>query len=58
MIESLSDVEWVVFNGTAGPYVAVISTALFYDTVELFMEHPDNVAGILIYDSVKIRYIS
>ncbi|KAG7304405.1 hypothetical protein JYU34_011346 [Plutella xylostella] len=55
MIESLSDVEWVVFNGTAGPYVAVISTALFYDTVELFMEHPDNVAGILIYDSVKIR---
>lgn len=55
MVKDVSDAQWLVNNGTAGPYVAVVSTRLFYDVVELLMGTPENVAGVIIYDNATDR---
>lgn len=51
MIRAVSDAEWMTLNGTAGPYTAVVSTSMFREIVEVLMQHPTNVAGILVYDN-------
>ncbi|XP_030028007.2 nicastrin isoform X1 [Manduca sexta] len=53
MVDNISDAQWLVYNATEGPYMAVVSTSLFYDIVELFMSYPKNIAGVLIYDNVN-----
>lgn len=55
MIKDVSDAQWLVENSTAGPYMAVVSTAQFNDVIELLMEQPANVAGILLYDNITNR---
>ncbi|XP_049887276.1 nicastrin [Pectinophora gossypiella] len=55
MVSSVSDVQWLVHNSSAGPYMAVVSTSLFYDVVELLMNYPDNVAGVLLYDNATAK---
>lgn len=55
MVKEVSDAEWVAFNSSAGPYVAVVSTAQFHNVIELFMAHPDNIAGILLFDNATER---
>lgn len=50
MIKEINDALWLTQNGTAGPYIAVVSTALFHDIIEEFMNNPTNVAGILVYE--------
>lgn len=56
MIQNTSDAEWLVFNASAGPYMAIVDTVVFYDIIELLMKNPENVAGILLYDNPSIRY--
>lgn len=51
MINNITDAQWMVTNGEAGPYVAVVSTALFPGIVEILMGNPLNVAGVLLYDN-------
>ncbi|CAH0600525.1 unnamed protein product [Chrysodeixis includens] len=51
MIKEINDAQWLVQNASAGPYMAVVSTAQFYDVIEIFMQQPANVAGILLYDN-------
>lgn len=51
MISNIADAQWMVTNGNAGPYMAVVSTAVFQDIVEIFMDNPLNVAGVLLYDN-------
>ncbi|XP_045455287.1 nicastrin [Melitaea cinxia] len=55
MIQNVSDAQWLVHNSSAGPYMAVVSTWLFYDIIEILMHHPENVAGVLLYDNVTMR---
>ncbi|XP_045760866.1 nicastrin isoform X3 [Maniola jurtina] len=54
MIYNISDAQWLVHNGSAGPYMAVVSTALYYDVIELLLQEPDNIAGILLYDNATM----
>ncbi|XP_075985469.1 nicastrin [Anticarsia gemmatalis] len=51
MIRGVEDAQWLVQNSTAGPYMAVVSTALFYDVIELFMDQPAYISGVLLYDN-------
>ncbi|CAH0722537.1 unnamed protein product, partial [Brenthis ino] len=55
MIQNTSDAEWLVYNASAGPYMAIVDTVVFYDIIELLMKNPENVAGILLYDNPSIR---
>ncbi|XP_013167231.1 PREDICTED: nicastrin [Papilio xuthus] len=55
MIDDVSDAAWLVNNATAGPYMAVVNTAMFLDVIDLFMLKSDNVAGILIYQNGTAR---
>ncbi|XP_050360014.1 nicastrin [Nymphalis io] len=55
MIQNVTDAEWLIHNSSAGPYMAVVSTSLFYDVIELFMQQPDNVAGVLLFDNITMR---
>ncbi|KAJ2946436.1 hypothetical protein O0L34_g12478 [Tuta absoluta] len=58
MINTLDDAQWIVQNATAGPYMAVVNTATFYSIVETLMDHPDNVAGVLLYDNSSAQVTS
>lgn len=51
MIKNIADAQWMVTNGNAGPYMAVVSTALFPGIVEILMGNPLNVAGVLLFDN-------
>lgn len=51
MIKDVTDAHWLVENATAGPYMAVVSTALFYDVFDLLFKQPELIAGILLYDN-------
>lgn len=53
MINTVADAQWIVFNSTAGQYMAIVSTSLFNNVVDLFIEHPQNVAGVLLYQNVN-----
>lgn len=53
MVNAVNDANWIVFNSTAGPYIAVVDTSLFQSVIEIFMENPENVAGILLYEHVN-----
>ncbi|XP_072936066.1 nicastrin [Epargyreus clarus] len=55
MIREENDALWLVHNSTAGPYIAVVNTALFGDVIELLLAEPDNVAGVLLYDNATVR---
>ncbi|CAH2068575.1 unnamed protein product, partial [Iphiclides podalirius] len=55
MINDISDAQWLAHNASAGPYMAVVSTALFHDVIELVMANPANTAGILIYHNSTMR---
>lgn len=50
MITDVNDAKWLVTDATAGPYMAIVNTSLFNNVIELFMEKPENIAGVLIYD--------
>ncbi|XP_052737309.1 nicastrin [Bicyclus anynana] len=54
MVYNISDAQWLVHNSTAGPYMAVVSTALYYDVIELLLQEPANIAGILLYDNATM----
>ncbi|XP_069354444.1 nicastrin isoform X1 [Maniola hyperantus] len=54
MIYNISDAQWLVRNGSAGPYMAVVSTSLYYDVIELLLQEPDNIAGVLLYDNATM----
>ncbi|XP_048006054.1 nicastrin isoform X2 [Leguminivora glycinivorella] len=56
MVKDVTDAQWLVFNGSAGPYMAVVSTATFQNVVDLLMDNPHNVAGILLYENATERY--
>lgn len=56
MINDISDTAWLVNNATAGPYMAVVSTSMFLDVIDLFLLTPDNIAGILVYQNGSTRY--
>ncbi|KAI5632519.1 nicastrin domain-containing protein [Phthorimaea operculella] len=58
MINTLDDVQWMVHNATAGPYMVVVNTATFHSIVETLMNHPDNVAGVLLYDNSSAQATS
>ncbi|XP_061712940.1 nicastrin [Cydia pomonella] len=55
MVKDVIDAQWLVFNGSAGPYMAVVSTATFQNVIELFLDNSDNVAGILLYENATER---
>ncbi|CAH2099957.1 unnamed protein product [Euphydryas editha] len=55
MIRNVTDAQWLVYNSSAGPYVAVVNTWLFYDIIELLMNKSENVAGVLLYDDATMR---
>ncbi|KOB70276.1 Nicastrin [Operophtera brumata] len=50
MIRDIDDAKWLVTDAAAGPYMAVVNTSLFNNVIELFMENPDNIAGVLVYN--------
>ncbi|XP_028165735.1 nicastrin [Ostrinia furnacalis] len=54
MIKELNDAIWLTQNATSGLYMAVVSTALFQDVIEEFLSHPENVAGILVYENASL----
>ncbi|XP_053601840.1 nicastrin [Plodia interpunctella] len=54
MVRKIDDAQWIAFNGTAGPYMAVVSTAIFHEVIEILMSHPENVAGILLFANVTM----
>ncbi|CAH2267190.1 jg2922 [Pararge aegeria aegeria] len=54
MIYNISDAQWLVHNSSAGPYMAVVSTTLYYDIIEILLRYPDNIAGILLYDNATM----
>lgn len=56
MVNDVSDAQWIAFNATAGPYVAVVSTSMFYDVIELLINHSDKVAGVLLYENETLRW--
>ncbi|XP_073943574.1 nicastrin [Choristoneura fumiferana] len=58
IVKDVSDAQWVVFNATTGPYMAVVSTDLFHSVVELFMDNPANVAGVLLYANATQKTMS
>lgn len=58
MIQNKTDAEWMIYNASAGPYMAVVNTVVFYDVIDLLLEKSHNVAGILLYDNPAIRYNS
>lgn len=55
MINDISDAQWLAHNASAGPFMAVVSTALFYEVIELLMSKSANLAGILIYHNSTMR---
>lgn len=55
MISNISDAQWMIYNSSAGPYVAVVNTIVFNEVIELFMQEPSNVAGILLYENATER---
>ncbi|XP_013195444.2 nicastrin [Amyelois transitella] len=55
MVHNLEDAQWIAYNGTAGPYMAVVSTAIFHDVIEVLMSHSGHVAGILLFANATIR---
>lgn len=50
MIDGIGDAKWIITEALAGPYMAVVNTSLFDDVIELFMENPEKIAGVLVYD--------
>lgn len=50
MIESVDDANWIVFNSTSGPYMAVVSTVEFQTIIPILIERPQHVAGVLLYE--------
>nr|XP_021182920.2 nicastrin [Helicoverpa armigera] len=52
MIKDISDAQWLMQNASAGPYMAVVSTAMFYDVYELLLSQPALIAGVLLHDNV------
>ena len=56
MIQNKSDADWMTYNASAGPYMAVVNTVVFYDIIDLLIQKSDNVAGILLYDNPAARY--
>lgn len=55
MIKEIHDAHWLLQNATAGPYMVVLSTSLFSDVIELLMEQPAIVAGIVVHDNITER---
>lgn len=51
MINNVADAQWMVTSGNAGPYIGVVSTAIFHDIIEILMGNPVNVAGVLLYEN-------
>ncbi|KAJ8734054.1 hypothetical protein PYW07_014605 [Mythimna separata] len=51
MIKEIIDVQWLMQNATAGPYMVVVSTHLFPDVIEHILEKPAIIAGILLHDN-------
>lgn len=50
MIRDIDDAKWLVTDAAAGPYMAIVNTSLFNNVIELFMEKPENIAGVLVFD--------
>lgn len=55
MIKEINDAHWLIQNATAGPYMVVMSTSMFTDVIEMLMQQPSIIAGILVYDNVTER---
>ncbi|CAK1548578.1 unnamed protein product [Leptosia nina] len=55
MIKEISDAQWLISNSSAGPYVAVVSTSLFNNIIDLLIAEPNHVAGVLLYDNSTTR---
>lgn len=55
MLKEFNDVQWLLQNATAGPYMVVVSTYLFSDVIEHILEKPDIVAGMLLHDNATGR---
>lgn len=53
IVENMNEAQWLVYNASAGPYIAIVSTSLFQDIFELFMEKSQNIAGVLIFDNAN-----
>lgn len=53
IVSDVTDAQWIAFNSSAGPYIAVVDTSIFGDVVEVLMEYPDNVAGIVVFNVTK-----
>lgn len=51
MLKEFNDVQWLMQNATAGPYMVVVSTYLFSNVIERILEKPDIIAGILLHDN-------
>lgn len=54
LIRDVSDAQWLTQNATAGPYMAVVGTSLFYDVMDLLLDQPQNVAGVLVFDNATL----
>ncbi|KAJ0181165.1 hypothetical protein K1T71_003250 [Dendrolimus kikuchii] len=52
MISDITDAQWIAFNSSAGPYMAIVNTDIFKDVIEVLMGHPENVAGVVIFNNV------
>ncbi|XP_047523406.1 nicastrin [Pieris napi] len=55
MIKDVEDAQWIIKNASSGPYVAVVSTSLFQSVINLLIDDPSNVAGVLLYDNATMR---
>lgn len=55
IVENIGEAQWLVYNASAGPYMAIVSTSLFQDIIELFMENAQNVAGVLMFNNASDR---
>ncbi|XP_041974458.1 nicastrin [Aricia agestis] len=55
MVRDISHAQWVVYNATAGPYMPVVSTSVFNIVIELLLEEPSNIAGILVFHNATAR---
>lgn len=53
MIRNVNDALWLVQNATAGPYMAVVSTILFDNVIEIFLEQPTEIAGVVLYENIS-----
>ncbi|XP_059049016.1 nicastrin [Achroia grisella] len=54
LIRDLSDAQWLALNATAGPYIAVVGTSLFHGVMDVLLDYPQNVAGVLVFDNATL----